>query len=220
MRAPAKFLFDVDFTNGGDSAPNTITRAELALKLAEAETAAYRNGFAAAEVQAKADEQRRLAAALERIAEGLAHLGRSTQALEAKFETEAVDVAVAVAKKLAAALIAREPLAEIAALTVECLRHLVTAPHVAVRVNDGFYDDAAAELNKLAAAGGFDRRLVILADPEIEPGDCRIEWADGGIKRDYHEIETEIGQSVRRYLQARTTFDPQAQDIWKGLSHE
>jgi flagellar assembly protein FliH len=217
MSALAKFLFDVDFANGDAAASHaTITRAEHAVKLAEAESAAYRNGLETA----KADEERRIAAAMDRIAESLAVLSRSTQGLEAKFETEAVEVAVAVAKKLAAALLVREPLAEIAALTVECLRHLVAAPHVAVQVNDGLYEAAAAQLNQVATASGFAGRLVILADPEIKPGDCRIEWADGGIKRDREAIETEIGQSVRRYLQARTPIDPQAEEIWKGLSHE
>ena len=222
MSAPAKFLFDVDFGKGGDAAGShaTITRAEHALKLAEAESAAYRNGVKAAEAQAKADEERRIAAAMDRIAESLAVLGRSTQGIEAKFETEAVDVAVAVAKKLASALLAREPLAEIAGMTTECLRHLVAAPHVAVRVNDGIYEAAAEKLNEVATACGFTGRLVVLAEPDIKPGDCHIEWADGGIKRDRDAIETEIGQSVRRYLQARTAIDPQAQEIWKGLSHE
>ncbi len=56
MKAPAKFLCDVYFANSGDSGSHaTITRADHALKLAEAEIAAYRNGFAAAEAQAKAD---------------------------------------------------------------------------------------------------------------------------------------------------------------------
>ena len=34
------------------------------------------------------------------------------------------------------------------------------------------------------AARGFEGRLVVLAEPEIAPGDCRIEWADGGVVRD------------------------------------
>ena len=51
-------------------------------------------------------------------------------------ETEAVDVAVAVARKLAPRLIAREPLGEITALVSDCFRHLVATPHLVVRIND------------------------------------------------------------------------------------
>ncbi len=94
-----------------------------------------------------------------------------------------MDVAVAVARKLAPALIAREPLSEISALTSECLRHLNTAPHLVVRINDRLQDVARKELDAIAQARGFAGRLVILGEPDLPPGDCRIEWADGGIVR-------------------------------------
>ena len=51
-------------------------------------------------------------------------------------ETEAVDVAVAVARKLCSELIAREPLGEITALVADCFSHLVSTPHLVVRIND------------------------------------------------------------------------------------
>ena len=57
-------------------------------------------------------------------------------AVEGRLEAEAVEVAVAVGRKLAPELIAREPFAEIAALATECFKQLVTAPHIVVRVND------------------------------------------------------------------------------------
>jgi flagellar assembly protein FliH len=112
-------------------------------------------------------------------------------------------VAVAVARKLAPELIAREPFAELSALAAGCFRHLVAAPHVVVRVNDALQERARAELEETARAGGFDGRLVVLAEPEIAPGDCRIEWADGGVKRDRATIEGAIEESVARYVAAR-----------------
>ena len=88
-------------------------------------------------------------------------------------ETEAVDVAVAVARKLCSELIAREPLGEITALVSDCFSQLVSTPHLVVRINDSLYEAAHERIEQLAKQSGFEGRLVILAEPEIETGDCR-----------------------------------------------
>src|SRR5262245_13272626 len=199
MGAPAKFLFDNDFAAGGERTKSSVALAEHAAKLGEAEAAGYRKGFAAA----KAEAEQRAAAALERVALALAELNRGLAAVETRLETEAVEVAVAVARKLAPELIAAEPLAELAALAAGCFRHLVAAPHVVVRVNDALQEAAREALEATARAGGFDRRLMVLAEPEIAPGDCRIEWADGGVKRERAAIEGAIEEAVGRYVAAR-----------------
>jgi flagellar assembly protein FliH len=196
MRSPAKYLFDDDFAASAER-KSPAALAEHAAKLAEAEATGYRNGFAAA----KAEAEQRSAAALERIAAALGDLSRGLSAIEARLETEAVEVASAVAKKLAPELIGREPYAEMAALVADCFRHLVAAPHVVVRVNDALHDGAREKLEDLAR--NSDTRLVVLAEPDIAPGDCRIEWADGGIKRDSAAITAAIDEAVARYIAAR-----------------
>jgi flagellar assembly protein FliH len=42
-----------------------------------------------------------------------------------------------------------------------------------------------------------------MAEPDIALGDCRIEWADGGIKRDSAAIEAAITAAVLSYIAAR-----------------
>src|SRR5581483_3529921 len=98
----------------------------------------------------------------------------------------------AVARKLAPTLIAREPFAEIAALASDCFRQLVTAPHIVVRVNDTVYATAKEKLEEIARGCSFEGRLVVLAEADIAMGDCRIEWADGGINRDNTSAEAAI----------------------------
>ena len=133
------------------------------------------------------------------------HAAKLTEAEAAGYRKgfAAAKVAVAVARKLAPELIAREPFAELSALAAGCFRHLVAAPHVVVRVNDALQERARELLEETARAGGFDGRLVVLAEPEIAAGDCRIEWADGGVKRDRATIEGAIEEAVARYVAAR-----------------
>jgi flagellar assembly protein FliH len=207
MRAPAKYLFDMDFGSRAEAKP-TITLAEHETRLAEAEAAAYHKGATVAEVQALAESNRLTAAALERVADAFDSLDRALRGIEARLEAEAVEVAVAVARKLSPALIAREPFAEIAALATECFRHLVASPHVVVRVNDALYATTREKLEEIVRASGFEGRLVVLAESEIAPGDCRIEWADGGVNRSRAASEAVIGEAVVRYITARTAANP------------
>ncbi|HTS38914.1 MAG TPA: FliH/SctL family protein [Xanthobacteraceae bacterium] len=204
MAAPAKFLFNADFApNSGAERP--LTPAELDAKFAEVEANGFRKGAAAAEAEASAEARRRSTAALESIGAATAALAKSLDALEVRLETEAVEVAVAVGRKLANELIAREPMAEIAALASDCFKQLVAAPHVVVRVNDSLQEFASTRLNEIARNRGFEGRLVVLAEPEIAPGDCRIEWADGGLTRDKAAVDALIADVVARYIAARKT---------------
>ena len=202
MSAPAKFLFDVDFA-APDKKEKPVTPAEIAAKIAEAEARAYRAGYDAAQHEAKVESDRRAALALEEIGIAIKGIASRFASIETRMETEAVDVAVAAARKLCVELIAREPLGEIMALVSDCFSHLVSTPHLVVRINDGLYDAARAEIERLAAQAGFEGRLVILAEPTIATGDCRIEWADGGVVLDRAAIETKISELVGRYMASR-----------------
>jgi flagellar assembly protein FliH len=207
MTAPTKFLFDTDFA-GGPRKPvePMITLAEHEVKLAEAETGGHRRGYAQAQNDAQVEADRRIAATLENIAKSIATANEALHAIEARLECEAVEVAVAVARKLAPTLVAREPFAEISALASDCFRQLISAPHIVVRVNDAVYATAKEKLDDIARARTFEGRLVVLAEPEVALGDCRIEWADGGINRDSGSANAVIGEAVTGYIGARRNF--------------
>ena len=54
MAAPAKFLFDMDFSAPDKTRERPATPAEIAQKIASAEARAYRDGYDAAQREAKA----------------------------------------------------------------------------------------------------------------------------------------------------------------------
>ena len=203
MAAPAKFLFDMDFSAPDKTRERAATAAEIAEKIAAAETRAYRVGYEAAQREAKAESDRRAALALEEIGIAIRGIATRFSGIETRMETEAVDVAVAVARKLCSELIAREPLGEIAGLVKDCFSHLVSTPHLVVRINDSLYETARERIERLAKQSGFEGRLVILAEPEIAKGDCRIEWADGGVVLERAAIEAKINELVGRYMASR-----------------
>jgi flagellar assembly protein FliH len=203
MADPAKFLFDMDFSTPDKSRDRAATPTEVAHKIAAAEAKAYREGYDAAQREAKVESDRRGAKALEEIGTGISSIAARFSGIEDRMETEAIDVAIAVATKLSSALIAAEPLGEITALVSDCFTQLVATPHLVVRLHDSLYEAARGRIEQKAKQTGFEGPLVILAEPDIATGDCKIEWADGGIVRDRAAIEAKINELVGRYVASR-----------------
>jgi flagellar assembly protein FliH len=203
MAAPAKFLFDMDFSAPDKSRERPATASEVAQKVAAAEARAYRDGYEAGQREAKAESDRRIALALEEFGIGVKGISARFAGIETRMETEAVDVAVAVARKLCGELIAAEPLGEIMGLVRDCFSHLVATPHLVVRINDSLYEAAHERIERLAKQSGFAGRLVILAEPDVATGDCKIEWADGGVVLERAAIEAKINELVGRYMASR-----------------
>jgi flagellar assembly protein FliH len=203
MASPAKFLFDMDFSAPDKGRERPATALEIAQKIASAEAHAYRDGYDAGQREAKTESDRRTALALEEIGIGIQAIKARFSGIETRMETEAVDVAVAVARKLCSELISGEPLDEITALVSDCFSHLVSTPHLVVRINDSLYEPARDRIERLAKQSGFAGRLVILAEPEIQSGDCKIEWADGGVVLERAAIEAKIDELVARYMASR-----------------
>ena len=203
MAAPAKFLFDMDFSAPDKSRERPATAAEVAQKVATAEARAYRDGYDAAQREAKVESDRRGALALEEIRLAMQGILARFAGVESRMETEAVDVAVAVARKLCSQLISAEPLGEITGLVGDCFSQLVSTPHLVVRINASLYEAAREKIERQAAQSGFEGRLVILAEPEVATGDCSIEWADGGVVLQRSAIEAKIDELVGRYMASR-----------------
>ncbi|MGB3866195.1 MAG: FliH/SctL family protein, partial [Xanthobacteraceae bacterium] len=171
--------------------------------VAHAEALAHRAGFEAGQRESHAESERRTAAAFQEIGATIAAIATRFAEIEGRLQTEAVSVAVATARKLGGALIEAEPLTEIVALVEDCFKHLVSTPHLVIRINDGLYEQARDTFEQMARQSGFEGRLIVLAEPELATGDCKIEWADGGVARKAAAIDAKISELVARYIASR-----------------
>ena len=183
MVGATKFQFGTDFRGG---ARRAVGEAELAEARAE--------GFRAGEAQgrAQADQQMNgLLAALQRDAQSL--LGAQDRAIAA-IEAQAARLAVAVAKGVAGAALSARQLDALEAAARDCLGFARSAPHLVVRVTPDAVEAVEALMARLARESGFAGRIVVLGEPEIAPGDGRIEWADGGVTID----AARMGEMIER----------------------
>jgi flagellar assembly protein FliH len=211
MTNPSKFLFNMDFSEPEEPevvAPPEpeipmipVSEHEALLKAAKA--AAFEEGRVKALQDLQTKQETLLTAEVGKLVDAVGSVLKTLDEAQAAREKDAIGLAFLVARRLCAHLIARQPLAETVALVSECLGPLRKAPHLVIRIAEKDVEALKAQVDPIVHEKGFEGRLVILGEPEISRGDCHIEWADGGIRRNRKAIETEIDASIRSYLKAR-----------------
>lgn len=216
----APFTFDVNFAAPEMEKPiPTVLLPDHERALKEAEERGRLIGLE----EGKKSEEARLANEAKRVADAAAGILAAIDGDRSQLERDSATLALSIGKKLAGEALSRFPLDNIEALISECLGPLRTTPHLVVRLHER---DAAAitdTVGKFARESGFDGRFVVLGEPEFAPGDCRIEWADGGIIRNLNTVETEIEKSFQRYFAALDEAKISTNDVAsqsEQLSHE
>lgn len=212
MTNPSKFLFNIDFSEPEE--PEVVAPPEPVIPmipvsdheklLAKAKAQAFEEGRVKALEDLQTKQETLLTAEVARLVDNVADVLKTLDENEAAQEKDAISLAFLVARRLCAHLIARQPLAETVALVSECLGPLRRSPHLVIRIAEKDVDALKAQVDPIIHEKGFEGRLVILGEPEIGRGDCHIEWADGGIRRDRKALESEIDTSIRAYLKARS----------------
>lgn len=219
MAAPARFLFDNDFSAPArdDAVPATVMlpEPEHLARLAEAEAAAFERGLAAGRDSAEAQAADRTAREAMRLSDEAQRLASAAQSIlavldteRARIEADAMRLAEIVAIKIAGTLIERQPRERILGLLEDCFAPLRAAPHLVIRLSDADAEPIQTELKRLVAERGFEGRLVVLGEPGMARGDCRIEWADGGIVLDHAALIAGIEAAIGRHLPASEPADP------------
>jgi flagellar assembly protein FliH len=204
MAAPAKFMFDRRLDDGNTSGISFAVaeerrRAEEAL--AKAKRDSHAAGFAEGEAATLAKVEARTATALESIAVATRALLDETGNIAADIRRDCVALALVAARSLAGTLVRRQPLVEIETLLTSCLNELRDELHVDIAVAEPLRDAATDKLEAVARDRGFAGTLTVHGDPDLQPGDCRIDWSKGGVARDMDAIAAAIEERVLRYLE-------------------
>ncbi|WP_417672114.1 FliH/SctL family protein [Roseibium sp.] len=212
MTNPSKFLFNMDFSEPVEPEVEVPVEPEIPMMpvadheaaLAAAKRIAFEEGRTEALKDLQGTQEKILTEEVQRLVEAASQVLGHVEQEQADQEKDAIGLAFLVARRLCAHLLARQPLAETVALVSECLGPLRRAPHLVIRVAEKDMEALKKRVDPIAHEKGFEGRLVILGEPDIARGDCRIEWADGGILRDRKALEKQIDASIRGYLQARS----------------
>lgn len=196
-----KFLFETSFEQAGG--PNG--QAKKAPSYGEADLAeARQEGFAAGkqdgERDAKEADEHHAAQSVARIAEQLPGLFQAQAEAADRQGLDAIEAAVTMVRKLFPKLSQRDGLREIESLVTDCLERLRDEPRVVIRVADSLLDAMKCYVAQIEAVASFDGKIVLLAEEELQPGDVRVEWADGGAERDSARLWREFDGIVEQVL--------------------
>lgn len=196
-----KFLFNRSFDSQAEPAkareaapPPAYSQSDLDAAVAAARAA----GQAEGEQSAQQTQQAQLIALAGQIEKQIGKLLDQSAARQTGQQADIADIALAVARKIVPEAVADHALAGIAAMVAQVCREMAREPRLVVRVHDSLLDPLKHQLDALTAREAYNGKVVLLADDALLPGDCKIEWADGGIERDTAVIWQQIDQAVNR----------------------
>lgn len=205
--APARFTFDLDLGRRQEKA-RSVSESAVETMLADARTAAYAEGFSAGEQSVASRTAQQLSQAAAALGDHVAAMAAQMDDARRQNLGEAVGLATAIARKLAGALLSRQPVEEIEALVVDCMASLEGVPHLVIRCRDELAEAVRATAQSRMQTSGFTGRLVVIGDPDLGLTDCRIEWADGGVVRNVSELSAQIDERIAAFLLARGIATP------------
>jgi flagellar assembly protein FliH len=213
-----KFTFDNDFDVPNAAVPKTapkvivedlppppppppsFSEGELEAAVSEARKTALAEGQAKGKADATAQSERQTATALTAIGTQFAKIDGEVQAANGQLRETAVELSLTMVRRLFPEFARRHGLEEVKALLGRSLDTLRTEPRFTVRVASDQAEALRGEVEKLAQARGFEGRIAVAAEDGLKPGDCRIEWSQGGMIRNADEIWKAIEAAVEQAL--------------------
>lgn len=207
MAATRKFMFETNFENAekavakSDRAPPPKPPLSLTEEqVAEIRAQAFAEGRVKGADEAHASAETLAAQMLARIDERLTAVATALAPAVDEIRRDAVQVALAVMRKVTPGFARSANLTEIEALVTACLASTLDEPRVVVRVPDALLDAVKDKLATLPERSGFGGKVVLIADDNLGSADCRVEWADGGVERDPDWMWNRIQGVVERFL--------------------
>lgn len=231
MAQPARYLFDLNFSAPPEPEIEEVVEEEIIeeeppepmITVAEHEALietirqqAYEQGLADGRQEREQNAAEKSAELQKSILDEIAMVYTEVGTLLARLERDASHLAFAFASSFAQKLVAQEPKAEIQALLNQILAPLRKSPHLIIRVHSSLADEIRQTTQDQMKELGFEGSLMITEDDAVAPGDCEVEWNDGGIGRNMraamHHAEELLDQHFAHIPQDETEDDDNANE--------
>ena len=214
-----KFMFERSFDHDNGSRAQVRERRPVTLSPEQFDALkkeAYDAGFAVAKKASSEDQAQHLNVAVDRIGNHIGLLLQQTEAERQEKETRVREAVLAIARKVLPDFNKRHGLQEIEAVVAGIIGEMASEPRLVVRVNEAQFDQLNESLKAATEKQGFAGKVVLLADAQIGPDDCRIEWADGGIERNLQALWKNIGHAIAPDAAPSPSPEPAAEEIKNG----
>ena len=198
-----------DATNGALSAGFTAPKKRFYTdsQIKEIQDAAYAEGVIAGESAALLKIEKQAEETLSILSSQYSSLISSVSDQVAFLRTQSAGLALIIAQKLASALIAEKPTAEIEKLFLSCLDNLNAEPRIVLRVDETLIEILKEKIERMAIKAGYPGRVILIGEPDTHPAQCKIEWSDGGVSYRSSEQLAHIDQVIANYVSRSEPID-------------
>lgn len=189
MDKPKKYLFDLNDFNE-DVPVNTEEEEPLYgdEDLNAAREDAFRQGQQDATQKIRDEQEERVLQCTESLTRHLGDLIQAEQRREASKNYDTARLTLSIVKKMMPNLARNYAEEEITSLVKQTLSDQNEEPRLVVVVHDSLLETLRDKIDAIAESQAFQGKVVIIADDSLKPTDCRVEWADGGIEKDFDSL--------------------------------
>lgn len=158
----------------------------------------YIAGHGAALEEAGTSREHYVADAINLIAQGLEKLDGQQKAANLELEQIAMRMVYGIVRRMLPSFAEQYAVDNIENFVRTVLPVALGEPKILVRAHPMIAGDLENRLKGVFARATFQGTYTVITDYELQPGDCRLEWAGGGGDRD----EARIWRSVREAVAA------------------
>lgn len=112
----------------------------------------------------------------------------------------ALNTTVATIKKIWPSILQQLGLPLLESTLRQAMEYNNEEPRIVVRVHDTLLDAVVQRLPQLQEQQAFAGKVIVLADAGVIAGDCKIEWADGGLERISRTLSQQLDSALERLL--------------------
>ncbi len=162
----------------------SYSQEELDDEVRKAEEKGYERGVRQAENEA---EQRR-EALMNEMSSKLSVILADMTTENGERENEAMQMALALVKKLLPSLAEKQAESEIRMFLTDNFPNFRREAHLSFVFNPQTVEAAAKIIAKLAEKNDFEGKISVHKDENLAPDDCRIEWENGGVEKNSRKM--------------------------------
>ena len=193
-----KFMFDHSFDDA-TVVHRSPERKPVLMKQEQIEALkkeSFEVGFEAGKSAGQEEQSAHLVAVLSTVGSNITALIQNLDLLRTEQNGQTRQLVLAIVKKILPEFIARDGLLEIEALLTSTIREMAREPRLVVRIAESQFDVIDERIQVITTQLAYAGKVIVLADATVAAGDCRIEWADGGVERNTQAMLDTIQQTI------------------------
>lgn len=161
---------------------------------------AYKHGHAAGADEARQSIENALSGLINQLIVQIETLNKEEAQRVQEVQGIALQTVVSVIKKVWPSVITRVGLEQVMDTIRQSLGYNPDEARIVIRVHDTLLDAVINTLPQIESQQAFSGKIIVIADQAVAPGDCKVEWADGGMERLSRDMSTHIESAIEHIM--------------------